>query len=127
MTSSRTVLPLATAAVGAPCVLAVVAYGELSLGALVAVSATGVLLTVAGLLARAGRGAPPVGASGLPWLAWLAAAGGLELITLVVDDVPTLSDLLDVVLAFPAARAAAAVLWLLAGAWLLTRAARDPR
>jgi hypothetical protein len=124
--SSPAALRLAAIVLGVPCVLAVVVYGELSTGALVVVTATGVLLAGAGLAAGAGSAAAPVGRAGLPWLAWALVAGAFELLTLAHADLPTLSDLLDVVLAAPAARAAAAVVWLAAGAWLLTRPAQRP-
>ena len=127
MPSSRAGLRLAVAGLGVPCVLAVVFYGELSVGALVVVTATGVLLAAAGLASRAGAAVPPVGRSGLPWLAWALAVVGFELLTLAHGALPTLSDLLDVVLAPPAARAAAAVVWLTSGAWLLTRPAHTSR
>jgi hypothetical protein len=112
---------LAPVLLGAPCVAVVVVYGELSREALVAVAVTGAVLAGVGLTRRAGEAAPPVGRRGLPWLAWLAAAVAWELLTLVREDLPTLSDLLDPVLAVPALRGAATVGWLAAGAWLLAR------
>lgn len=121
MPSSRARLRLATVALGLPCVIGVVVFGELSVGALLVVAATGVLLAAAGLGARAGETAPRVGCDGLPWLAWALAAAAFEMLTLAHEDLPTLSDLLDVVLASPVVRGAAAVVWLLAGGWLLTR------
>ena len=100
---------------------AVVAYGELSAPALVAVVGAGGLLAAVALVERAGAAAPPVGRGGLPWLVWLAAAGAWEALALVSPRLPTLSDLLDPLLAVPALRGAATVGWLAAGAWLLTR------
>ncbi|SNS17037.1 hypothetical protein SAMN06893096_102331 [Geodermatophilus pulveris] len=98
--------------------------GQLSAGALVAVAAAGAAVTATGLARRAGAGAPPVGRRGLPWLVWLAAALGWELVTLADADLPTLSDLADPVLAVPLVRGAATLAWLAAGAWLLTRPRR---
>lgn len=117
----RTARRLAPLAVGLPCVVAVVGYGELSAGSLVAVATTGAVLAGIGLVGRAGEAAPPVGRSAAPWLLWLAAVVAWELLTLVDDDLPTPSDLLDPVLAHPALRGAATIGWLAAGAWLLTR------
>lgn len=121
MLSSHWAWRLAPLALSAPCVAAVIVYGELSTGALVAVGTTGAVLAAVGLGRRAGEAAPPVGWRGLPWLIWLAAAVAWELLTLVDDDLPTLSDLLDPVLARPALRGAATLGWLAAGAWLLAR------
>jgi hypothetical protein len=115
---------LAGLAVGLPCVAAVVVFGELSTGALLAVGGTGVLVAVVGLARRAGEAALPVGRRGLPWLGWLAAGVAWELLALLDDDVPTLSDLADPVLAHPPVRAAATLAWLIAGAWLLARPGR---
>jgi hypothetical protein len=109
------------AAAGGACVAAVAAFGELSIGALVAVLATGLAVTAAGLARRAGAGAAPVGRGGWLWLAWFAAVVGWELLVLADDGPPTVSDLADPVLAPPAARAAATVVWLAAGWWLLRR------
>jgi hypothetical protein len=118
---SPSVERLAPLIAGVPCVAAVVTYGELSTGALTAVAATGALLAGVGLLRRAGEAAPPVARGHLPWLTWLTAAMAWELLTLVDDDLPTLSDLADPVLAVPALRGAATITWLAAGAWLLAR------
>jgi len=106
---------------GVACVAAVVAGGELSLPALVAVAATGAVVAAVALARRSGEAAPPVGRAGMPWLVCLAAAAAWELLTLVDDDLLTLSDLLDPILARPALRGAATVGWLVAGAWLLSR------
>ena len=111
----------ALAAAGAACTVVVMAYGELSAPALAAVALTGAALAVAGLTWRAGRAAAPVGWRGIPWLGWLAAAIAWEALTLLDEDLWTLSDLLDPVLAHPAARGAATLGWLAAGAWLVTR------
>lgn len=120
MSSSRSVR-LVPVLLGMPCVAVVVAYGQLTGEALAAVGVTGTVLAAVGLVTRAGQAAEPVGRDGRPWLAWLAAAAAWELVTLVDDRLPTLSDLLDPVLSSPAARGAATVGWLAAGAWLLAR------
>ena len=108
-------------AFGVPCVIAVIVCGELSTGALIAVGTTGAVLAGVGLARRAGEAAPPVGRRGWPWLVWIAAAGTWEALTLVDDGLPTLSDLLDPILAHPALRGAATICWLMVGAWLLAR------
>lgn len=109
---------------GVACVAVVAVYGELSVQALIAVTATGVVLTVVGLARRAGEAAGSVGRAARPWWAWLLAALAWELATLHVDRLPTLSDLMDPVLAHPVPRGAATVGWLAVGAWLLARPAR---
>ena len=43
------------------------------------------------------------------------------MVALLDDDVPTVSDLADPVLAVPAIRAAATLLWCAVGAWLVAR------
>ena len=108
-------------AVAVLCVAAVVSSGELSAGALLAVGGTGVLVAVVGLAGSAGEAAPPVGRRGRPWLGWLAAALAWEVVTLLDDDLPTVSDLADPLLAHPPVRGAATATWLLAGAWLIAR------
>src|SRR3954470_21008742 len=85
-------------AVGLSCVAAVIVFGELSTGALLAVGGTGVLVAVVGLARRSGEAALPVGRRGLPWLGWLAAALAWEFLTLLDDDLLTVSDLADRVL-----------------------------
>ncbi|MGY1737230.1 hypothetical protein [Geodermatophilus sp. SYSU D00684] len=117
---------VAAVVVAAGCTAAVPVSGELSTGALLAVGGTGLLATAAGLAARAGAAAPRVGRRALPWLAWLAAALAWEAAALLDGDLPALSDLADPLLAHPAARAAATLGWLAAGAWLLTRPAVPP-
>lgn len=119
--SSRWASRCALLSMGAACVAVVAVHGELSGEALVAVAGTGTVLTAVGLLRRAGAGADPVGRSGAPWLVWLLAALGWELLTFAAGGLPTLSDLLDPVLAHPAPRGAATVGWLVAGAWLVGR------
>jgi hypothetical protein len=114
------------AAVAVLCTAAVVAFGELSTGALLAVGGTGGLVVVAGVAGSAGDAAPPVGRRGLPWAGWLAAAVTWELLTLLDGDLPSVSDLADPVLSLPPVRGAATVVWLAAGAWLLTRPSRGP-
>jgi hypothetical protein len=103
------------------CVAAVMAWGELSLGAFLAVGATGAIIAGVGLVRRSGEAAPPVGRRGVPWLVWATAAVSWELVALADDDVPTLSDLADPALAHPALRGIATLCWLAAGAWLLAR------
>lgn len=101
-------------------------FGELSTGALLAVLGTGLLVAGTGLAVRAGEAASPVGRRGTAWLVWLAAALAWELITLTDDRLPTVSDLADPLLAHPAARGAATLCWLAAGAWLIERPRRRP-
>ena len=127
MTFSARTRWLTCLAVGLACVAAVAIFGELSTGALLAVGGTGVLVAVVGLARRAGEAARPIGRRGLPWLGWLAAGVAWELLALLDDDVPTVSDLADPMLAHPAARAAATLAWLIAGAWLLTRPGHHPQ
>jgi hypothetical protein len=110
--------------VAVPCVAAVVVWGELSLGAFLAVVTAGVIVVGLGLARRAGEAAPPVGRRGVPWLGWLTAAVAWELVTLADDGVPTVSDLADPLLAHPVLRGAATLAWLAAGAWLLARPGR---
>ena len=122
--SSRWASQGALLSVGAACVAVVAVHGELSGQALVAVAGTGTVLTAVGLVRGAGLAADPVGRSGAPWLLWLAAVLAWELLTFVAAGLPTLSDLLDPVLAHPAPRGAATVGWLAAGAWLIGRPGR---
>ena len=117
---------LTWAALALPSTAAVVTWGELSLGALLAVGATGTAVAVVAIARRAGEAAPPVGRRGLPWSGWLAAALAWEVWALVDDDLPTVSDLADPLLAHPASRGAATLCWLAGGAWLLARP-RRPR
>ena len=109
--------------VGVLCAVVVGAYGELSWQAFVAVAATGLLVAALAVLRRAGAGAPPVGRRGLGWATWLVVAAAVEATTLAHPDLPTLSDLADPLLADGPVRAAATLVWLAAGAWLLTRPA----
>jgi hypothetical protein len=111
---------LTWAALAVPCAAGVAVAGELSAGALLAVGAAGVVVSVVALTRRAGRASPPVGRRGLPWLGWLVLAVAWEVATLA-GGLPTLSDLADPALAHPAGRAAATVCWVAAGAWLATR------
>ncbi|WP_346618861.1 hypothetical protein [Blastococcus montanus] len=126
MVSSRSTRRLTYLAVSVACVAAVAWFGELTTGALLAVGGAGVLVAARGLAGHAGEAAPPVGRRGLPWLGWLVVALVWEVVTLLDPGLPTLSDLADPVLASPAARAAATVVWLVAGAWLVTRPAHRP-
>jgi len=119
--SSRRACRLPRLVAAAACVAAVVSFGELSVGALLAVGGAGVLVAVVGLAGRSGEAAPPVGRRGRPWLGWLAVAVTWEVVTLLDDDLPTVSDLADPLLAHPPVRGAATAAWLLAGAWLVAR------
>ena len=110
---------------GSVCVGTVAVFGELSVEALVAVSAMGVIVLSAALTRRAGEAAEPVGRRGVPWAAWRAAAVAWELLVLADDAQPTLSDLVDPVLAHPVPRGAATAVWLAVGAWLFARPARQ--
>ena len=109
-----------------PCVAAVAVWGELSLGAFLAVGIAGSIVVGLGLARRSGEAALPVGRRGLPWLGWLAAAISWELVALADDDLPAVSDLADPLLAHPGLRAAATVCWLAAGAWLVARPRHRP-
>jgi hypothetical protein len=104
-------------------------YGELSRPALAAVLAAGCGVGAIGLVRRAGSAAPAVGRAGAaPWLTWVAVVAAWESYSRFLDrDVPTLSDLLDPVLAHRALRAAATVAWFAAGAWLASRPSRHRR
>ena len=121
MTCSHFARRIPVAAGAMSCVAAVMIGGELSLAALLAVTAAGTVIAGVGLVRRSGEAAPPVGRRGLPWLVWATAAVSWELVALADDDLPTLSDLADPALAHPALRGAATLCWLAAGAWLLAR------
>jgi hypothetical protein len=107
--------------VAVACIAAVTVFGELSTGALLAVTGTSALVTARALAGSAGAAAAPVGRRGLPWLGWLVAGVAWEVVTLLDDDLPTLSDLADPLLAYPPARGVATVGWLVAGVWLVAR------
>ena len=109
------------------CVPAVVVWGELSVGALLAVGTAGTVVVVLGLVRQSGQIAPPVGRRGLPWLALATAAVTWELVTLADDELPTASDLADPFLAEPLLRGAVTVCWLAVGVWLLDRPRRRPQ
>jgi hypothetical protein len=121
VTPSRIVRRVTVAAGASSCVAAVMAWGELSLGALLAVGTAGTIMAGLGLVRRSGEAAPPLGRRGLPWLLCVTAAVSWELLALAHDDLPTVSDLADPALAHPAVRGAATLCWLAAGAWLVTR------
>jgi hypothetical protein len=121
MGCSRRRRRLTRIAAAVACAAAVAVSGELSVGALLAVAAAGLVVAGVGLTRRAGAGTPRVGRRGLPWLGWLAAATGWEVATLADDDLPTLSDLADPLLASPVLRGVATLGWLAAGAWLAAR------
>jgi len=95
--------------------------GELSPAAHVAVLTAGAVVLGVGLLRRAGAGGRPDGRRSAPWVGSLALVLAWEALALAADDLPTISDLLDPVLAPPAARAAATLAWLAVGARLATR------
>lgn len=99
-------------------------YGELSPEAFVAVSIAGTVVMVVGVRRDAGAAAPPVRRAALAWLGWLVVVALWELWTRLHDaQYPTLSDLMDPVLAHHAPRALATVLWFAAGVWLVRRPA----
>ena len=106
--------------------VAVAVSGELSPAALLAVAAAGGVVTAVALVRRAGAGSPEVGRPLRVPVVLVAAAAAVELVALARDDLPTLSDLLDPVLAHPVARAAATAGWLATGAWLATRPNGEP-
>lgn len=109
------------------CAAAVMAWGELSVGAFLAIGTAGTAVVVAALVRQSGETAPPVGRRGLPWLALAIAAVSWEFVTLADDGLPTASDLADPFLAEPLLRGAATVCWLAVGAWLLDRPRRRPQ
>ncbi len=103
------------------CAAAVGVYGELDRRSLVAVTTAGTLVAVVGLLRRTGAGSPRGGSLPRVWLVLGAALAVFEVVALLHDDVPTVSDLADPVLGVPAVRAAATLVWCAVGAWLVTR------
>ena len=103
------------------CAAAVAAYGELHPGSLVAVTTTGTLVAGAGVLRRTGAGSPSGGRLPSAWLPLGAAIAVVEVIALLHDDVPTVSDLADPALAVPVVRAAATLVWCAVGTWLVAR------
>jgi hypothetical protein len=115
--------PLAWALLAVPTATVVAAYGELSPQAFAAVLLAGAVVVATGLVRRAGSGAAPAGPAALPWLGWLVLAAGWELVAFAepAGRLPTLSDLADPFLGLPPARAAATLVWLGAGWWLLAR------
>ena len=116
--------PLALAGCGAlalGCAAAVAAYGELDPGSLVAVTTTGTLVAGVGLLRRTGAGSPSAGRPLIAWLLLGAVLASFEVVALLHDGIPTVSDLADPALAVPVVRATATVLWCALGAWLVAR------
>jgi hypothetical protein len=95
--------------------------GELSSAAHLAVLAAGAVVVGLGLVNRTGAGSRPVAPPAGRWLVWPALALAWEAVALVHGDLPTVSDLLDPLLAPAVVRAAATVAWVAAGAWLATR------
>jgi Family of unknown function (DUF6186) len=116
--------PVATRAVAGVVAIgvavAVAASGELSAGALVAVLAAGLVVVGTGLARRTGSAAP-VQRPPSTTLVLLGSAAAFEAVALASPAVPTLSDLADRPLAAPVVRAAAVVVWLALGAWLVAR------
>lgn len=108
-----------------PVAATVATFGELTIQAFVAVTVAGVALISVGLVQRAGSASPVVGRLGFVWLGWLVAVSLWEL-TMFLNNAryPTLSDLMDPVLAHPLLRAAATVVWFAAGVWLVRRPRR---
>jgi hypothetical protein len=102
------------------CAAAVTAFGELHAGSLVAVTTTGMVIGGVGLIRRTGAGS--TGGGRLP-SAWLLGAvlAVFEVVALLDDGVPTVSDLADPALAVPAVRGAATLLWCAVGVWLAVR------
>jgi hypothetical protein len=103
------------------CATAVGIYGELHTASFVAVASTGTLIACVGLSRRTGAGSPIDGGLPRTWLLLGAVLAVVEVVALLDDDVPTVSDLADPPLAVPAIRAAATLLWCAFGAWLVTR------
>jgi hypothetical protein len=103
------------------CAAAVAAYGELDPGSLVAVATIGTLVAGVGLLRRTGAGSPSGGRLPSAWLLLGAVLAVFEVVALLHDDVPTVSDLADPALAVPVIRAAATLVWCVVGAWLVAR------
>lgn len=112
---------LALGAAAAACATAVAWFGELSPGAMAAVTSTGTLVAASGMVRRAGAGSQAVGRPRVAWLLLAGTVTAYEAVALLRGDVPSLSDLADPLLAVPAVRGAATVLWLAAGAWLAAR------
>jgi hypothetical protein len=109
------------AAAAAACATAMAWFGELSPGAMAAVTSTGALVAASGIARRAGAGSPAVGRPRFAWLLLAGAVAAYEAVALFRGDVPSLSALADPLLAVPAVRGAATILWLAAGAWLAAR------
>jgi len=103
------------------CAVAVVIYGELDRGSLVAVTTTGTLVAGVGLIRRTGAGSPSEGRLPSAWLLLGALLAVFEVVALLHDGVPTVSDVADPALAVPVIRAAATLLWCVVGAWLVAR------
>jgi Family of unknown function (DUF6186) len=103
------------------CAAAVAGFGELHAGSLVAVATTGTLIAGAGLIRPTGAGSPSQGRLPSAWLMLGAVLAVVEVVALLDDDVPTVSDLADPALAVPVIRAAATLVWCAVGAWLVAR------
>jgi len=103
------------------CAAAVVIYGELDRGSLVAVTTTGTLVAGVGLIRQTGAGSPSEGRLPSAWLLLGALLAVFEVVALLHDGVPTLSDVADPALAVPVIRAAATLVWCVVGAWLVAR------
>jgi Family of unknown function (DUF6186) len=104
------------------CAAAVASYGELNAGSLIAVGTTGTLIAGVGLIWRTGAGSPSEGRlPSAPLLFLGAVLAVVEVVALLDDGLPTVSDLADPALAVPAVRAAATLVWCAVGAWLVAR------
>jgi len=86
------------------------------------VGTTGTVIAGVGLIRRTGAGSPSGGRLPSAPLLFLGAVVAVaEVVALLDDGVPTVSDLADPALALPAVRAAATLVWCAVGAWLVAR------
>jgi len=82
---------------------------------------TQTLVAGVGLIRRTGAGSPSEGRLPSAWLLLGALLAVFEVVALLHDGVPTVSDVADPALAVPVIRAAATLLWCVVGAWLVAR------